>query len=426
MSLQVNGAIEASSMRWLAPWSGVWSAELDIPGEILPSSGPAAIASTEGIALVGTVDELRSGSFGQKRRLRVIGGGAGWGKPVQAQHYHSDVGVQLFEVASTTAVEAGEAVTVLTPKVVGIDFTRQAAPHTAGEIFVDAGVDWWVGLDGITRVGTRLPVIAPTSLEILDVNLGEGTASFTAAVLVEPGTVVIDDRLGTPRIVREVDATVSGGAVTGTLWLVETAPQSGFVNELVSHLGALANAATRAAFGRFYEYRVIAMSGDRVELQAVEAKSDGVPDILPTSVWSGSSGYRATLRPASRVLVGFKSGDRKQPFVAFYEPPEGDGWRPVELELDAVAKLAIGAQAVAVVLGAQTGALPIARAPAVIAFAQAVGAALTAAGGTATAGGITPITSAALGGVLTGLGSAIKAAADTMSTACPSAKVVAS
>lgn len=370
MSLTVNG-LPASALTWLAPWNGVWSADVVITGDVLPS-GRVVIASTEGIALVGTVDPKHSGVFGEKRLVRVLGGGGGWGKLVRPQHYHSDVGVPLSVIATTTAAEVGEVVAVLSPSVVGTDFVRVRDDEMpASQIFEGAGVDWWVGVDGVTKVGIRLPVAPHPSLQVLDWDPNTNTMSFACDVLVEPGTVLADVRFGT-RIVREVEAVVSGGSVTGTLWVADSQPDPGSsVSELADSVAAIAIAATRAKYGRFYEYRVISMAGDRAQLQSVSKTADGVPDILPVSVWAGASGYRAKLRPASRVLVGFRGGDPSKPFVAFYEPPEGNGWRPVELELDAVTRLAIGEQALAVSLGG--GTLPVVRlTPAFTAWLTAV------------------------------------------------------
>ncbi len=338
MSLTINGLI-VNAMRWHAGWSGVWTAEIDYEGEISPS-GKVAIVGTTGIALVATVDDERSGTFGEKRFVRVLGGGAGWRKRPRAQHYHSDVGVALAVLVSTTAAEVGEVAVVLTPKTVGIDFAR-SSKEPASQVFADAGVDWWVGLDGVTRVGTRVPLPAPLSLVVLDWDPQAGTVSFTCDVLVEPGAIILDPRFGS-RIVREVDAVVDGGSVTGTLWLGEAAPDAGTVSELVDGLAALSRRATRATYGRLYEYRVIAMAGDRVALQALAEKADGVPDLIPTSVWAGISGYRATLAPGSRVLVGFIGGNPRKPYVAAYEPPEADGWRPLVLEFDALTEIVLG------------------------------------------------------------------------------------
>lgn len=357
MSLTVNGLL-VTQMRWLAPWSGVWVAELDYESEATPT-GRVAIVSTEGIALSGTVDDKLSGTFGEKRHLRVVGGAGGWGKRVRSQHYHSDVGLPLAIVVSTTAAEAGELATILAPKVLGLDFVRRRGP--AAQIFADAGVDWWVGPDGVTRVGARLPSLPPPSLHVLDWDPANGTVAFTCDTLVEPGTVIVDARFGS-KVVREVEATVSDGSVSGTLWVVDERPEPGeVVTELGSTIAAMARRATRIEHARFYEYRVVAMAADRVQLEAVNPDTDGMPDVLPASVWAGMSGYKAILTPDSRVLVGFRGGDASKPFVAFYEPPEDGAWRPVTLELDATALLALGAEAVMTTIGPSATQAPVVR-----------------------------------------------------------------
>lgn len=417
MSLTVNG-LAVASMRWTAGWSGPWVAELELQhGDLVMPSGPVAIASTEGIVLAGRVDSTHTGVFGEKRRARVVGG-LGWGHDVRAQHYHSDIGLALQVLATTTGAEVGEAATVLLPKIVGTDFVRRAGP--AGQIFTDAGVDWWVGLDGVTRVGLRLPAVPPTSLEILDWNPTAGTLSFTCGVLVEPGTILVDTRFGR-LVVRQVEAEVSAGSVTGTLWVAEAAPDVGeSLSELVDGLEAIALEATRAHYGRLYEYRVIAMAGDRVELNAVK-RAAGMPDILPASVWGGISGYRATLTPASRVLVGFIGGDPSKPYVAAYEPPEANGWRPVLLELDAVGSVRIGELAPVVCFGPTLGALPIALGPPVVTAFAALAtyvAALTA------ALVANPVLYTGFAAAMAAPGAALATALGLVGAAVPSKKVV--
>lgn len=421
MSLTVNGLI-ANSMRWHAGWSGPWTAEVDYETEI-PITGKVAIASTTGIALVGTIDGDRSGSFAGKNHLVIDAGGGGWKTKPRAQHYHADIGLPLQMIASTTAAEVGEVVTVLLPLVVGTDFVR-SGKDPASQIFEDAGIDWWVGVDGITRVGARVPLPAPPSLTVLDWQPENGTVSFTCETLVEPGAIIVDTRFGR-KIVREVDAIVAAGSVSGTLFVADAPPDIGSVSEIADMLAQYARLVTRAEYARFYEYVVIAMAGDRVELQSLQ-KGTGMPDVLPASVWAGASGYKATLTPTSRVLVGFRAGDPTRPFVAFYEPPEGDGWRPLAQELDALFSLTIGKQALAVVIGDVMTAQPIARAPAIATFATAVATAITAAATAATGTGAVPVVGTSLGTILAGIGTAIATAATTLATACPSTKAMSS
>ncbi len=422
MSLFLSG-LAAAGMRFAAGWSGVWVADVDL----LPSSssdavptGIVTITTTQGLAMSGMVDDERTHAFADRRRVRVLGGRGGWAKTVRAQHYHSDIGVRLQEVATTTAAEVGETAVVLTPTTLGLDFVRHNG--AASQIFADAGVDWWVGLDGATRIGARPASPAPADLHVLEWNPSASTMRVTSDTIIEPGAIIADQRFGT-KTVRQVEIELRDYSFNGTVWVSDSAPAAGVVSELHAALSDIAEDATRAVYSRFHEYIVDAMSGDRAECVAVSKK---VPNLVPVSIWAGASGYKASLRPGSRVLVGFRGGEPSKPFLAFYEAPENEGWRPAQLELDALAKLVLGEQAASVVIGTEAAALPIARAPAVDAFAQALATAINAAATAASATTIAPVTGATLGATLAGIGSAVAAAASTMSTTLPSSKVKAS
>jgi hypothetical protein len=140
-------------------------------------------------------------------------------------------------------------------------------------------------------------------------------------------------------------------------------------------------------------------------------------------VWAGASGYRATLRPASRVLVGFIAGDPRFPYVAAYEPPESDGWRPVELDLDALAKVGIGEQAALVVLGVPLGAQPIALAPPVVTALAAVATYIAALTANLAAN---PVLYSAFAATMAAPGAAVATALGLVAGAVPSKKVVSS
>ncbi|WP_437671538.1 hypothetical protein [Sorangium sp. So ce131] len=102
-----------------------------------------------------------------------------------------------------------------------------------------------------------------------------------------------------------------------------------------------------------YRYRVLAMAGDRVDLQAVR-KSAGLPDILPVPIAAGMAGLSAELTPGAIVLVEFIEGDPQLPIVTAFSRDGGSTFLPVSLVLDATEAVRIGAGAGAVDLGAAT------------------------------------------------------------------------
>lgn len=356
MSLLLNGEL-CASMRWTATWTGVWVAEVDMlpssSADVVPS-GRVAITTASGVALSGTVDAEHSGAFADRRHVRVIGGAAGWGKEVRGQHYNRAPALDLREVLTTTAAEVGESVLLLAPKAIGSDYVREAG-SPASQVLTDSRLDWWVGADGVTRVGKRPEIPAASPLRILDWDPHANTLRFSAEVLVEPGTVIVDQRFGR-RIVTKVEALIADATVTGTLYVAESAPAPGTSSELVEAIGAMARDATDIEKRIFYEYVVDALRGDQVELVAV---TKTMPNLIPVNVWAGASGYRAKLRPGTRVLVGFREDG--SPFVAFYEPPNDGGWRPLEVEIDASGKVTVGGAAASVVLGVESASRPVAR-----------------------------------------------------------------
>ncbi|WP_437982920.1 hypothetical protein [Sorangium sp. So ce117] len=102
-----------------------------------------------------------------------------------------------------------------------------------------------------------------------------------------------------------------------------------------------------------YRYRVLAMAGDRVDLQAVR-KGAGLPDILPMPIAAGMAGLSAELTPGALVLVEFIEGDPQLPVVTGFSRDGGSTFLPVSLLVDAIDTVRIGAEAGAVDLGAAT------------------------------------------------------------------------
>lgn len=99
------------------------------------------------------------------------------------------------------------------------------------------------------------------------------------------------------------------------------------------------------------KYRVVRLSANRLELQIVN-RSLGLPDLLPIAMWPGLAGAWAKMTPGAEVLVQFIDGDPAQPIVTHYAPKDGNGFVPVEVEIDASSKVTVGDSASEVLLGA--------------------------------------------------------------------------
>ncbi len=312
--------LRATSVRFVLPWRGAWLADVDVDlgtAKTLPS-GKAALLVGSAAPLVCSVDPKGSGPMGAKGRARVLGGGGGWSKPVGPKHYHNDLGVLSTAVLSTTAAEVGESVVELAPTRLGPDYVRGAGPASS----VLAGLDWYVTPQGVTMVGPRAQLPAGTAVEVLSWDPGSQRAELAAAELVQPGTILVDQRFGTA-VVRDVVQTFGEGGGRATAWCSSSAS-----SRLVDALARLVVEKSRSRYLARYRYRVVLQGVDeRLALQAVE-RAPGLPDMLPIAMWGGVPGMGAKLVPGVEVLVEFIAGDPSRPVVTGF-----DGKPPVVLEL---------------------------------------------------------------------------------------------
>jgi hypothetical protein len=350
MSITLNG-LRVTHARVIIPWRGVWSAEIEceLTPAGTPPSGPAALVVNDW-PLVGTIDPERSGRFGDAARVRVLGGGGGWHKPVAARQYHNDAGVLSTAVLASTGAEVGERVTEAgPPSRLGVDYMRGAGPASR----VLEGRSWWVDpSSGTTIVGPRPHVPAPPDLTIVSWDPTTRVAVLSADRLVFPGAMLTSATIGSA-LVRDVEHVLSGdGGVQITAWCHDAE-----VARLPSLLASVAREACGVPYLKVYRYRIVMQGGDgRVTLQAV-AKAAGMPEVIKlVDVWPGMASVSAKYAPGTVCLVEFIDGDPTRPVVRGFEP----GAKTLEVSVDAV-RFAVG-------LGAQ----PVALAPPTLGLITAI------------------------------------------------------
>lgn len=355
----LNG-LRATRVRLLIPWRGAWVADVELDPDSVsqaPTGGPATLV-VGGATLTGTVDPRGTGSFVAGAAARVVAGAGGWDEPVTASHFHADNGVRSTNVYAATASLVSETVNDLAPATLGIDFVRSAGPASR---VLDA-VDWWVDLTGVTQVGARPTPTADPSLQIIAWDALEQRAELQCEALVLPGTVLSDPRFnGVTPTVRDVEQSFDGHAFRATAWC-SSAP--------VSRLASALRRAVREMGGRtyltVYEYRIVQQNSDgRLQLQAVHP-TDGLPDTLPVSIWTGTQGVSASVLPGAQVLVEFVAGDPTRPVARGFAL----GATPVSLTLDATTAVHVGPDAASVDVAG--GASALVPAPWAAALAQAL------------------------------------------------------
>lgn len=337
----INGE-PATSVELIVPPVGAWYADVDL--EVDPDVSGRVMLEVGDLRLSGTVATANDGTRGIQRKTRIVGGAGGWGTLVAAKAYHADNGVSARLVADEAARVAGETITEWAPgaSTLGADYVRSTGPAARVLEDVIGSARWWVDYDGNTHVGTRSSSSPSVDYQVLEYHPRNrrvvlATESFADIVI---GSVLSRD-LDESQTVRELRIVANEEHARVYAW-------TGGVESTRGHLadafaGAVARLSSQRLFGP-WRYRVVRMSTDRVELQAVR-RDAGLPDISPVSQWPGMAGMWAQLSPGAEVLVQFVEGDRTMPVLTHFAGKGGNGWAPVSLVLDATTDIKLGASA---------------------------------------------------------------------------------
>lgn len=329
---------------WGVPW-----AEVGLEEEATLSG--AATLTIADLTLVGTIMSGGPGPKGRSRYRFACGAGA-WGKALPAKGYANDAGVKASTVLQDAAREAGEPLDAasLPATRLGPAFARESgvAARVLEQCF-PAG--WYVGADGITRIGARPSAPLTGTFDVLTVDKACGTvelASETIARIV-PGIIV--EGLEAVDVMHEL----APGTLRSTLWGKGIAPST---RRLVALRRLIEQLDPRRRFRGTYEYRVVQQQGERLTVQPVRV-SIGMPSLQRVFVRPGVSGARSDVALGTRVLVTFVDAEPSRPTVVGFEDAEGTGFLPTQTDIDATAALNIGETAIVTKLA--DGTLGIAR-----------------------------------------------------------------
>lgn len=320
MGLTVNG-IAATHMRVQIPAWGIWyvDATLDSADEI---AGPATAVLND-LTLSGTV--LSGGAARGRAPVRIVGGRGGWGKILPPKSYANDAGVKISQIVRDAAESCGEAFDASTAAgVVGAAWAREEGPAARALELVAPGA-WYVGEDGVTRLGARparaLPArvtrVAPTDPARRTAILASESLAGLLPGLVVDGMTVVD-----------VEHEASPAKLRTTVW----GSRGGVSRRLEAFQRLFAALDPDRAYRAIYEYRVEGQTGKRLNLTPAR-KSTGMPSLLRVPVRPGVPGCDADYLPGMLVLVAFVDGDPSRPAVVGFEEARGGNFVPDELRL---------------------------------------------------------------------------------------------
>lgn len=202
------------------PSAGLWVADLELDSSV-SVGGPAASLVLGALTMSGTVSDVRSGTFGEARKVRVVGGKGGWSKEIPPKHYRNDAGIRKSTILNEVASLAGETLNIQFPdsEKIGPQFVRvsrdaQGRPIPASTVFAQVvpAYVWWADFAGITQVAASRPtseVPLGKTLEVLEFDARHKTAVLAGDFdAVSIGTI-IRTRLDSPLTVREIVYSIS-------------------------------------------------------------------------------------------------------------------------------------------------------------------------------------------------------------------------
>jgi hypothetical protein len=274
-----------------------------------------------GQALTGTI--LSGGIAEGRSSYRVIGGSGGWGQDVDSKGYADDSGVKVRSVAQDLASKVGETIEDLPTTRLGPHYARKEGPAyiVLNSLFPR---NWYVGLDGVTRVGTwpettytgRAPrPYVDAAGAVIDLAVEDLTSLV-------PGVIVDDqDPAG------DVEWLIGEKRLTARIY---GSPKLARRQEAMRAL--ILGLFPQLAFPPISEYRVVSQSGERLNLQPARS-STGLPDLARVPVRPGLAGTRNNVTPGELVLVALADWDPSRPNVISHDAPDAPGWMPLTIEL---------------------------------------------------------------------------------------------
>jgi hypothetical protein len=323
-SATLNGN-RVTSARCFIPGWGLSFHEVDVDGEVaLTGSATLAIAD---LTIACTV--LSGGPAAGRSFYRLGSGAGGWGKELASRSYANDAGVKLSLVLADLANDTGEtfdATTISATATVGTAWTRPAdiGARVLELLFPGA---WYVGEDGKTRIGSRAPSTPQTtSTQISQIDLARGTVTIASDSIatILPGL----QAYGLTAVDVEHEISAQDGLRT-TLW---GAMGSGLSRRLAALRAIFEQLDPSLKFSGLTEYRVVSLTGNRLNLQPV-LSSTGMPWLQRVTMRPGIPGALGKPALGSRVVVGFINRDPSRPSVFAFEDADSAGFVPTSLAL---------------------------------------------------------------------------------------------
>ena len=312
----LNGNKVTDAQLWIPAWGASYH-DVSIDGEIT-LTGAVALTVAD-LTIKCTVLSGGPAAAGQGRSFyRLVAGAGGWGKTIPAKSYSDDAGVKLTTVLIDAAQLVGETffAGTIDPTVrLGPNFTRPA-DQACRLLEQLSPSNWYVGEDGLTRLGQRQPsALSATATATSQLDMARGTVTLATDTIgdVLPGLVAFG--LTVVDVEHEISA---GSGLRSKLW----GQQGSSTSRALAGLRAIVEQLDPdRQFRGVFEYRVVTISDNRLNLQPVRV-STGLPSLQRITMRPGVAGCNSTPSLGCRVIVSFVDCNPFRPVVTSYVDPD--------------------------------------------------------------------------------------------------------
>ncbi len=296
------------SMAVEGPWKAIVEIDELEEGEE-PPTGPF-IFDLDGVEFVGTVDPDRSGAWGGRTKVRVVGGAGGLYTKIKVRNYAGGL-TKVKTVLDDILRDSGEALStesstsILDQRLDGWERTDGTAAEALSVLCKKVGASWRVLRDGKIWIGKdEWPDIEPAGT-VMDPDPGSGI------IVVRPefATLVPGVRIRGQQA-RQILYRVGRKGLQAEVYARSTSEMLG---------GVIDRATKGSEYSKRYRCEVVTQNADgTVDVKVDDTRMAG-KGIGKCRVRVGLPGTKLTVPKGARCLVGWDDGDPSLPFVDSWE-----------------------------------------------------------------------------------------------------------
>ncbi len=274
------------------------------------STMPAAATLTLGkLAIKGT--NARMASFAGASTMRFIGGAAGWRKEIKKRGYSHAQGVRLSTILNDAARDSGETIVVANDRVIGTSYVRERAPAER-VLHLMVPRQWWVDVDGVTRLGARPSDKISTPFTVIQWSGGKGRFEIATENYEDwlPGRTFTAPTVPALQTISATELTADNN---GKVRLVVLSGVDANEDRLLAEMRAIIRAEIGSlTYSKFWDYTVVAATSSTVDVEPAD-RNGVMPALADVPMMPDIMGEVVTPEIGSPCVIAFLDGSPTKP-----------------------------------------------------------------------------------------------------------------